>query len=94
MRIRVQYTAQLRSVVGRPEDDVDFRDGATLAEFLHHLGTTACRETKEFLLTTEERLQQSMLVAVNSKAIATESAHAITMRSGDVVTLLAPIAGG
>jgi len=94
MRLRVQYTAQLRAAVGRREEEVDLPEGSTLAELLVHVATELCRETAGYLLAPGGGLQPSLLVAVNNRAISTHEARAMPINSGDVVMLLPPIAGG
>jgi molybdopterin converting factor small subunit len=53
-----------------------------------------CREAAGYLIAPGGGLQPSLLVAVNNRAISTREALAVPINSGDVVTLLPPIAGG
>ena len=94
MRLRVQYTAQLRTVVGRTEEEVELPEGSNLAELLLHLASTVRSETAPFLLTAGGEVQPALLVAVNKEAVLSRDARAVLVNSGDVVTLLPPIAGG
>jgi molybdopterin converting factor small subunit len=94
MRLRVQYTAQLRTVVGRTEEEVELPEGSSLAELLVHLASELRREAAPFLLTAGGELQPSLLVAVNTGAVSSRDARAVLVGPGDVVTLLPPIAGG
>jgi MoaD family protein len=94
MRLRVQYTAQLRTVVGRTEDEVDLPEGSNLAELLLRVASEMCREAAEYLLAPGGELQPSLLVAVNGRAISTRMAGTVPINTGDVVILLPPIAGG
>jgi len=94
MRLRVQYTAQLRTVVGRPEEEIELPEGSNLAELLAHIASEMCREAARYLLAPGGGLQPSLLVAVNNRAISTCEARAVSINSGDVVMLLPPIAGG
>jgi molybdopterin converting factor small subunit len=94
MRLRVQYTAQLRAAVGRAEEEVELPEGSSLAELLLHLASELCREAAPFLLTPSGDLQPSLLVAVNKGAVSPRDARAVRISTGDVVTLLPAIAGG
>ena len=38
MKLRVQYTAQLRAATGRSEDEVELPEGTSLAALVSHLG--------------------------------------------------------
>ncbi len=94
MRLRVQYTAQLRTIVGCDEEEVDLPEGSNLAELLLHVASETCRDAATYLLAPGGGLQPSLLVAVNNRAISTREARAVPINSGDVVMLLPPIAGG
>jgi MoaD family protein len=94
MRLRVQYTAQLRTVVGRAEEEIELPEGSSLAELLAHVASEMCRDAAGYLIAPGGGLQPSLLVAVNNRAISTREALAVPIYSGDVVTLLPPIAGG
>ena len=94
MRLRVQYTAQLRTAVGRAEEEIDLPDGSNLDDVLVRVASEMCREAAGYLLAPGGGLQPSLLVAVNDRAISTREAPAVPIHSGDVVILLPPIAGG
>lgn len=94
MRLRVQYTAQLRSAAGRPGDEIKLPEGSNLAEVLVYVAAELPREAVGYVLTSSGDLQPSLLVAVNNQAISTREADSLVVKPGDVVTLLTPIAGG
>lgn len=94
MRLRVQYTAQLRTVVGRAEEEIELPEGSNLAELLAHVASEMGRDAAGYLIAPGGGLQPSLLVAVNNRAISTREALAVPINNGDVVTLLPPIAGG
>lgn len=94
MRLRVQYTAQLRAAVGRAEEEIDVPEGSNLAELLLRVASEMCRDAAGYLLAPGGELQPSLLVAVNDRAISTSEAVTVPINSGDVVTLMPPIAGG
>jgi MoaD family protein len=93
MKVRVQYTAQLRTALGRPEDEVELREGSNLAELLEHL-TVKLDGAAAHLVSADGRIHRSLLVVVNDAALPSHDASNTRLRSGDVVTLLPPIAGG
>ena len=93
MKLRVQYTAQLRTAVGRAEEDVELPEGSTLSELLAHLATRG-RDVAVHLVTDVGAAQPSLLMAVNSAAVPAHAAAATPIKCGDVVTLMPPIAGG
>lgn len=94
VRLQVRYTAQLRTVVGRSEEEVELPEGSNLAELFHRLATELRREAAAYLLTPDGRPQPSLLVALNEGAVSMRDAHAVRIAAGDVVTLMPPVAGG
>ena len=93
MKLRVQYTAQLRTAVGRSEDEVDLPDGSTLAGLLDHLAQRL-EGAAASLVAANGRPDRSLLVVHNGEAVARPEAWSTVLQSGDVVLLLPPIAGG
>lgn len=81
MTVRVLLFAQYRDLAGSDTLDLEVRDGATVAEVLGRL-----REHSPELA----RLSVSAAIAVN-RAVAPLTA---TVRAGDEVALLPPVAGG
>jgi molybdopterin converting factor small subunit len=94
MRIRVQYTAQLRTVIGQAEEELEFAAGASLAEVIVQLASECRREAASLLLTPRGELQPSLLLALNRTAISPADAKATPLSCGDVLMLMPPIAGG
>lgn len=94
MKVRIQYTAQLRAAVGCSEEEVDAPDGGTLADLLTTLATERRPESAPFVLTTAGELQPSLLVAVNARGVSPREARSTVLQANDVITLMPPIAGG
>jgi MoaD family protein len=93
MKLRVQYTAQLRSAIGRPEAEIELPEGSSVAMLLGHLAKNF-DGTASHLLSADGQPHRSLLIVVNDAALATHDAPNTVLRCGDVVTLLPPIAGG
>ena len=93
MKLRVQYTAQLRTVVGHAEEVVELPPGTRLAELLAHLAAIH-PDAGPHLVTSTGQIRPSLLVALNETAVPRHAASTILLHEGDVVTLLPPIAGG
>lgn len=94
MKLSVQYTAQLRTTVGRTEEIVDLPDGSSLAELLFHLAASWERAAQTHLVTNTGQVRPSLLLVVNGVAIRAGDAKDIVLQSGDAVILMPPIAGG
>ena len=85
--------AQLRAAVGRTEEEVELRDGNSLAELLNQLANTHSAARSHFVTETGHA-RPSLLIVVNDAAVPAREATATALHSEDVVTLLPPIAGG
>jgi molybdopterin synthase sulfur carrier subunit len=94
MKLRVQYTAQLREAVGRPHDELELPEGSSLADLLRQLAVQMDEAAAAHLIAPGGRLRPSLLVVVNESATSIHVAAATVLRHGDVVLLLPPIAGG
>ena len=94
MKLRVQYTAQLRTAAGRPEEEVDLPDGSTLAALLAHLASRLDEGAAMHLLSSNGQIRPSLMLVVNGAVTLADDAKVAVLRAGDVVLLLPPIAGG
>jgi molybdopterin synthase sulfur carrier subunit len=94
MRLHVQYTAQLRALVGRGEEEIELPEGSNLADLLLHVAAQLPLAAAPYLVTPRGDLQPSLLVAVNQAAVSPSDAAGVPVKSDDVVMLMPPIAGG
>jgi MoaD family protein len=90
----VQFSAQLRVLVGASEERVELPPGSTLAELLAQLAARHAEAAPHLLTTEGKQIRPSLLLVVNDRAVAIDDAATVLLRDGDVVTLLPPIAGG
>jgi sulfur-carrier protein len=93
MKVRVQYTGQLRTAVGRSEEEIELPDAVTLHGLLQHLADRH-QEMSPHLLAGSGRLQPSLLVVIDEAAVPVAMASIKHLKPGDVITLMPPIAGG
>jgi molybdopterin synthase sulfur carrier subunit len=94
VQVRVQYTAQLRTVVGQAEDQIELADESTVKNLLVQIAEQVHPEAAPYLLAPAGEPQPSLLVAINGAAVTSREASAVRLREGDVVMLMPPIAGG
>lgn len=94
MKLRVQYSAQLRTAVGRPHDELDLPDGSSLAALLDHLADSLDEAASAHLFVPGGGFRPGLLIVVNDLAAPVHAAATTKLRHGDVVLLLPPIAGG
>ena len=93
MKLRVQYTAQLRTATGRAEDEVELPEGTTLAALVRHLAARPDGAASH-LIAADGQAHHSLLIVVNDRAVTSQDAAGTLLQPGDVVALLPPIAGG
>jgi molybdopterin converting factor small subunit len=94
MKLRVQYMAQLRTVVGRCEESIELPDGSSLAALFSHLAAAHGGRSEPHLLAANGQAQSGLLVVVNGTAKPVREADVTVLCAGDVVVLMPPIAGG
>ncbi len=94
MNVSVEYTGQLQSALGRAMDRLVLPAEATIAVLLEHLESLGGDTLRLHLRAGGGHWQPSLLVAVNGCAHSARLAETVSLREGDVVTLLPPIGGG
>jgi len=94
MRVRVQYTAQLRTALGLAAEDVELPDGSTLASLLIQLTRKHGPKAHDHFTGSGGEAPKGLLIVVNDAAKSASQTAATVLNAGDVVTLLPPIAGG
>ena len=93
MKVRVQFTAQLRAAVGRSDAEIELPDGSSVAALLEHLAVQLDGAAPH-LVASGGQVLSGLLVVVNNSATSAQNGSAIVLRAGDAVMLLPPIAGG
>lgn len=94
MRIDVEYTGQLRHVLGKTQDHVELTEGATLADLVSTLSTTTADAGRAHLLNSAGLIQPSLLIALNGSVLSSRQACEVILHDEDRIVLLPPIAGG
>jgi sulfur carrier protein ThiS len=94
MKLRIQYTGQLRTAVGRQEDELDLAAPTTLPLLLKELAMRLGDGAAAHLATADGCVPCGLLLVVNGAAIPASRYSEAVVRPGDVITLMPPIAGG
>ncbi|HEY2414252.1 MAG TPA: MoaD/ThiS family protein [Pirellulaceae bacterium] len=94
MKVRVQYTGQLRTAIGRSEDEVELPPASTLACLLGHLADQHGADARTHFITPSGKPRQSLLLVVNNEAKSPSDAATTVLQPDSLVVLLPPIAGG
>jgi sulfur-carrier protein len=94
MKLRVQFTGQLRTAAGRSEEELDLPESTTLPSLLRVLATHLGDSAAPHLLTSSGHAPCGLLIILNNTAIPASHTATTPLHSGDTITLLPPIAGG
>lgn len=90
MRIAVEYLAQIKRAAGVVRETTHLPDHATLENLLISLAATRDEAFRELLLDRTGRPHRSLLFFVDGASVG--PSH--TLKDGDLVSVLAPMAGG
>jgi molybdopterin converting factor small subunit len=92
MRIAVRYMAQVKLAAGVASEQVEVDEPCSVQDFVTRLAARGGPELAKLLLDPSGRVQPTILVFVGEDQVRPEDPR--TLRDGDVVTVLPPIAGG
>ncbi len=91
MKVAVKYVAQVRQATGRAAEALELESSCSLQELVHRL-TARHGEALRRLLLSGDTLHDSILLFVGDEQVRWETPR--PLKDGDVVTVLAPMAGG
>jgi sulfur-carrier protein len=94
MTVKVHYTGQLRTALGRSEDDFEVAQPLSLPGLLEAVAVRVGDEAARHVVTPRGDVPPGLIVVVNGGAIAAARFGEVVLKPGDVITLLPPIAGG
>ncbi len=92
MKVNVEYTAQLRKIIGDGGEIVEVGEGTSLSEVVSIIAEKYGDRLQDVLFDKEGTLQPSVLVSVNdaqADPLVNEPLH-----DGDRISFMSPMAGG
>jgi molybdopterin converting factor small subunit len=92
MKVAVNYLAQVKQAVGCGAESVELAGGCSLQEFVGRLASRHGEPLRRLLLNAAGGLRDGILLFVGDEQVRWEVA--VELKDGDVVTVLAPMAGG
>ncbi|MDG2382444.1 MAG: MoaD/ThiS family protein [Pirellulaceae bacterium] len=92
MKIKLQYTTQLKVALGLAEEEVSAADGCTLPELFSCLASTHGQPFTEHVLDAQGRLRPAIIVCVDDCQV--EFSNDVVLHDGATITLLSAISGG
>jgi molybdopterin converting factor small subunit len=91
VRVSVRYMAQLRLAAGMAVEPVELDRPCSMGELLTHLAQRHGSPFRDLLVDAGGAPHAGVLLFVGAEQVDLEQA---TLRDGDVVTVLTPMAGG
>jgi molybdopterin converting factor small subunit len=92
MKIAVKYQTQIKRAAGLAGESVELGGDGSLRQLLLELAARRGEAFRHLVLREDGMPQDAILVFVGDRQVTTSAA--VALREGDVVTLLAPMAGG
>ena len=92
MKIKVQYTTQLKVALGIGEEEVSDQSVFTLAELFSHLATVHGTQFSDHVIDSQGQLRPAIIVCVDNSQV--DLSDDIALHDGATVTLLSAISGG
>ena len=92
MKVAVRYMAQLKDAAGVASDELELGASCAVAEVLRLVADRHGGALRRLLLTADGRPQATILVFHGDAQVSGE--QVLRLRDGDVLTVLAPMAGG
>ncbi|MBX9681177.1 MAG: MoaD/ThiS family protein [Gemmataceae bacterium] len=90
MQVVVEYLAQIKRAAGTPREMVELPSASTLGQLLAMLGDRHDAAFRDMLLDSQGKPRRMLLFFVAEQSV--DASH--TLKDGDVVSILAPMAGG
>lgn len=92
MKVNVEYTAQLKRIIGDGGEIFEVDEGTTLSRIISIMAEKYGDKLQDVLLDKEGNLQPSVLVSVNDAQA--DPLVNEPLRDGDRVSFMSPMAGG
>ena len=92
MKVKVEYSAQLKETIGQASEDLDVADATTVQTLMGQIAQRAGDEISSFLFSEQGKLSGSILLFLNDEQVLWS--QPAPLNDGDVLTIATPIAGG
>ncbi len=92
MRLKVQYTAQLKREAGTAEEEIEIEEAKDLQQVLKLLTASHNRNFYDILFDENGNFRNSVVLVLNGVQIGIDDP--ISLTDNDELLLLSPIAGG
>ncbi len=94
MKVTVKFFTTLREIVGKPQEQVELPEVATVDRLLQHLRKKYGKEFTRYVYNRTGTVQGHLHFLINGKSIATLQGFKTKLNENDNIAILPPVGGG
>ena len=92
MKVKVNYTTQLKHALGRTNEEVELTEPATAEQLIAQLSQTHGAPFDKLMLDKQHQLNSAILVCLGDESLGRNLSK--VLKEGDEITFLSPVSGG
>ena len=92
MKVTLNYMGQLRSLTGKDSDQIEYSQGACLADLITEASKKYDERFVNFVLDENGAIRPSLIIIIDG--VSADKDVAPNLSDGDTITLLTAISGG
>ena len=92
MKIKAEYTAQLKVITGVSMEHYDISANSGLLQLIKVISDKHGEKFRDFVLTGDGLIMPSIMISINNEQVYAEDS--IYLKENDTVSFLSPMAGG
>lgn len=94
MRITIRYFTMLREITGKRKEEIDAKEDSTIEDLLNRLDRKYGKKFEEYIFSGRKHKGLRLLFLLNGKNIEQLDGFKTILQSGNVLTIIPPVAGG
>jgi molybdopterin synthase sulfur carrier subunit len=94
MKVTLKFFTTLREIVGKPQEQIELFDAATVDELLQQLGEKHGEKFTRYLYDEKGTVRGHLSILINGKSITTPQGLKTKLEENDVIAILPPVGGG
>ena len=92
MKVKVEYTAQLKAIAGVSWEYLDTDEDIDLLKLIDIISGKHGKKLKEYIMTDDGTVLPAMMLAINNERVYANDS--VILKEDDTVSFLSPMAGG
>jgi len=94
MKIEVRFYAYLKEITGKHSETIILKEGAKINDVLKLIIDKYGERMRRYVLNDAGQLRSNITIAINGQKLDRGSAENYTLKDGDILVIIPPIAGG